>query len=113
MPDTVARVIRQGPQIGVLVNGKLVVEFPYQAAAEIGRLLLHHAKCAEEQEKALMIIKDEAVIRRLGLPFSLTSDPVIREEAFRESQYVPAPPGVTGIPSRSAPGVPTISNIPS
>lgn len=75
--------------------------------------LLAKARECEEQEKAPQIVKDNAVLDRLGMPFGLSNDPKIkaatRHEALNSSELRKAIP-LVGIKSAEVVGTPTIEN---
>lgn len=104
-----ATIRREGSKVVLIVNGAATV-LPWEAAEEIGRGLIAKARQAEEQEKALGIIADHALLLRAGFPVGLTNRPDMQAEAAHVAQfdrdlrrYLPG-----GIRSREMIHVPTI-----
>lgn len=99
---------QEGSRVLLIFNGKLVATLPWQAAKDVAKAIHMQSKAAEEFDKALTVIGDEAFLIRTGAPFSLTSNPKIRQEAFKESQYLNQLPAPPLIPSSECVGTPTI-----
>jgi len=94
----------------ILEEGKVVLDVPWNMALSIGRSLIKQAKIVEEHVKAPGIIKDQALLQRVGFPIGLTNNPAIQKEAMKEAvnskELRKAFPG--GIKSQSAVGTPTV-----
>lgn len=97
-------------RVVLLEEGKAILNIPWEMASNLGRMLIAKSKIAEEQAKALDIIKDQAIIQRAGFKFGLTNDPDIQDEAMKEAQYNRklrrAMPG--GVKSKGKVGTPTL-----
>lgn len=97
-------------RIIILEQGKVVLDIPWNMALSIGRSLIKQAKIVEEHENAGQIIKDQALLQRVGFPIGLTNNPDIQKEAMKEAVHSKelrkALPG--GIKSQSAVGTPTL-----
>ena len=87
-----------------------MLDVPWNMALSIGRSLIKQAKIVEEHVKAPGIIKDQALLQRVGFPIGLTNNPAIQKEAMKEAvnskELRKAFPG--GIKSQSAVGTPTV-----
>ena len=94
----------------ILEEGKAILNIPWNMALPLGKALVKRAKTAEEHANALQIIKDQALIQRVGFPIGLTNNPAIQKEAMKEAvnsrELRRALPG--GIKSQSIVGVPTV-----
>jgi len=94
----------------ILEEGKVVLDVPWNMALSIGRSLIKQAKIVEEHENANQIIKDQALLQRVGFPIGLTNNPAIQKESMKEAvnsrELRRALPG--GIKSQSAVGTPTV-----
>lgn len=98
-----------GPRVLLTIDGK-TESIPWEAADEIARALTVKARQAEEEQKALGIAADNAVLLRVGVPIGLSSRPDILHESAQIAQYdrdlrryLPG-----GIKSREVFGTPTI-----
>jgi len=94
----------------ILEEGKAILNIPWNMALPLGKALVKRAKTAEEHANALQIIKDQALIQRVGFPIGLTNNPAIQKEAMKEAvndrDLRRALPG--GIKSQSIVGTPTV-----
>lgn len=94
----------------ILEEGKVVLNVPWNMALSIGKSMIKQAKIVEEHENANQIIKDQALIQRVGFPVGLTNNPKIQKEAMKEAvnskKLRKALPG--GIKSQSIVGTPTL-----
>lgn len=71
----------------LLVFNNRAIKMPWEAALEVARHLAGKAREAEEFVKAESIIKDGAILDRLGIPFGLSSNPKIKVEVRKEAQW--------------------------
>jgi hypothetical protein len=101
---------REGSKVLLLSNGILIAEMPWQAADDLARALRAKARKAEEEEKALQIIADNAILLRAGFPLGLTNRPDLIAETIKEAvtnrdlrRYMPG-----GVKSEEVFGVPGI-----
>jgi len=105
-----AKVKQNGTRVLVLIDGKLVLDLPWEAALDLSKGIRIQAKRAEELAKAPQIIQDQAVIQRAGFPVGLTNNPDIQKEALKVAQHDRKlrkfMPG--GIKSQGAVGTPTL-----
>jgi hypothetical protein len=108
------RVRCDGPRVLLILGGRLLLDLPWDAAIALSRAIYQQAKRAEELAKAEQIVMDQALVTRLGLPFGLSSHPVILDEACKEAawnrdlrRYIPAA-RAKGIESQSVVGEPTV-----
>ena len=76
-----------GNRVIIIEGGKIVLNLPWNMAGPIGKALVKNAKKAEENEKALQIIKDQALIQRVGFPVGLTNNPEMQKEAMKVAQH--------------------------
>ena len=70
-----------------IVDGKAVVDIPWNAALDVAAAIKEKAKDAEEIAKAEGIIFDQALLIRSGAPFGFSSHPDIQSEAAKESAH--------------------------
>ena len=68
-------------------TGKTIAEFPYNAAALIGRGMIKLAKRAEQAARADGVVFDQAFALRAGLPFGFSTDPKVKDEAHKEAAH--------------------------
>lgn len=96
----------------LLLNGKLICEMPAEVAKQVATALIQKAARAEEWANPEILIKDQAIIDRLGIPLRIISDDTLRAEAIKVSETDPelrkyingedakGPPGeILGLPS--------------
>lgn len=104
------RIRQEGPSVHIIVDGKLAIDAPWNAAIDIARELMQRARLAEECAKANDIIFDQAILARTGAAFGLSDNKDIQHEAMKEASHNPILrrhiPG--GIQSQEAVGVPVI-----
>lgn len=99
-------VIRQeGNEVTILFNGKFLSRMPWDKALAFSTAVRIQALRAEEVDKAQLIVADQALLTRHGIPIGLSNNPKINAEAFRESQHLPGPAGIC---PTSVVGTPTI-----
>jgi len=105
-----AKVKQNGTRVLVLIDGKLALDLPWEAALALSKGIRIQAKRAEELAKAPQIIQDQALIQRAGFPVGLTNNPDIQKEAMKVAQhdrklrrFLPG-----GIKSEGAVGTPTV-----
>ena len=80
--------IRQEEQrVIVISNGKAILDLPWDAALAIAQAIRVKALLAEEQAKAEAIVFDQALLTRLGVPFGLTGNKAIQQEARKEAAW--------------------------
>ena len=82
---TEATVSRDGLDVLVVMNGRRVIELPWEAALQLARAIVVQARRIEEQVKADKIVSDQALLMRAGAPFGLTSHPDLISEAKKEA----------------------------
>jgi hypothetical protein len=99
-----------------IVDGRIVFDAPYQAALQIAGAIHAKAKEAEEEANAHLIIADQALLTRLGVPFGLTNRKDMLRAAANEAawnsnlrRYIP-PSRAKGVASQEVFGTPTITN---
>ena len=113
MPSPVrqeATVRQDDERVLLIVNGRCVLNQPWDGALEIGRALIAQGRRAEEIAKAAGVILDHAILVRAGVPIGLAVDPRIREEAEKTAvsdsslrRYMPG-----GVKSKSSVGAPSV-----
>lgn len=105
------QIIQEGNQVIFVYDGR-PLKMHWQSAIEIAKLIHTQAKKAEEQDNAIQIATDHAILFRAGFPIGLTSRPDIQEEAEHIAQYDRDlrrfMPG--GVKSQERVGTPTIIN---
>ena len=106
-----ANIRQEGTRVQVLLNGKLVIDLPWDAAEALAKAIHVQAKRAEEWAKAQQIADDQSVLMRAGFPVGLSDHPAIVAEARKEAawnsdlrRYMPS-----SIRSGEVFGTPTIS----
>lgn len=109
MSVTSVTIGQDGPRVLLSVDGK-TISIPWEHADEIARAIQGKARQAEEDQKALGIAADNAVLLRVGVPIGLSNRPDILAESASIAQYdrdlrrhVPG-----GVKSRETFGTPTI-----
>jgi hypothetical protein len=107
---------REGNRVLFIVDGRVVFDAPYQAALQIASVIHAKAKEAEEEANAHLIIADQALLTRLGIPFGLTNRKDMLRAAANEAawnsnlrRYIP-PSRAKGVASQEVFGTPTITN---
>ena len=93
--------VRNGAEVALIFNGRLVESMPWQISIDVGRALLAKGRLAEEHEKAESIANDTALLMRKGVPIQLSSRPDILKEAHHRAQHdtclrraIPKAPGI-------------------
>ena len=81
------RIRREGTNILLLVDGRLVTTMPWQAALDISRALQRQAREAEESAGAEQLIFDQAILTRAGTPVGLTRNKALLKEAAKEAAW--------------------------
>ena len=104
---------REGTRVLLLHNGRLLADLTHQAAAALARAIHVQAKRAEEEDAALDIIADQALLIRAGVPIGLSSRRDILELAANDAAWSStlrrALPG--GIRSKAVFGTPRIRKV--
>lgn len=77
---------RDGDRVLLTIDGRTIA-IPWEHADEIARGLTVKARQAEEEQKALGIAADNALLLRVGVPLGLTSRPDILAESAHIAQY--------------------------
>src|SRR3972149_5567674 len=72
-----ASVRQDEERVIVIVDGKAVLNLPWEAALEIGQAICQQARRAEEIAKATLVIRDQAIVLRAGGPIGLGVGPRI------------------------------------
>lgn len=100
----------EGARVVLLVEGRAVLDMPWEAADALARALRIKARKAEEIAKAGAVARDAAILLRAGAPWGLTSHPEIQQEAVKLARddrdlrrYLPG-----GIRSEAIFGAPSI-----
>lgn len=106
------RIVQNGTNVVMLFDKGVHIELPYQAALQMGRILLQQGKMAEAEAQVHQIVADQAVLMRSGANLGLSDNPRVLQEAFHVAQhdrdlrrYLP---GAGGIKSAESVGVPSI-----
>lgn len=82
------RVDQNDPRkMAMLLNGRFICLIPWRIADVFAKKLQSLARQCEEYENANKIIVADALLIRTGAPFSLTNNPKIREESYKEAQW--------------------------
>lgn len=113
IPEQKHIIIRQEQaRVLLIVDGKTILDMPWDATLEIAGYLYLQAKKAEEFAQATRIINDQAILTRAGFPIGLSNNPHILKEAAKEAawnsrlrRYIPP-----GVRSGEIVGTPTIIN---
>lgn len=82
--------VRQEGAAVVLLDayGHIIGEpMPWKAALAVSKVIRHQAKKAEEYDKALQIIDDQAVLMRARFPLGLTNNNDMLNEARKEAHW--------------------------
>jgi len=77
----VIRIVDDGSRVVVIEDGKVCLNVTWEMADQIAKSLIKHARKAEENEKALNIIGDQAFLLRAGVPLGLSNRKDIQKEA--------------------------------
>ena len=85
-PRTI-RVIPDNNRVVILEEGKTILNVPWMTADLIGKSMQKQARKAEENEKALNIVGDQAFLMRAGIPLGLSNRRDIQKEAVKEALY--------------------------
>ena len=78
---------QEGQRVVVISNGKAILDLPWDAALAVAQAIRTKALLAEEQAKAEAIVFDQALLTRLGVPFGLTGNRAIQQEAQKEAAW--------------------------
>lgn len=74
----------------LLLNGKLICEMPPEVAKQVAAALIEKAALASEWANPEILIKDQAIIDRLGIPIRIIADDTLRAEALKVSENDPS-----------------------
>lgn len=100
---------QEGTSVLLIIEGKAVLNIPWEGAKELARGIQAKALKAEQLAKKELVIYDSAIAFRAGLPFTFSSNPVLRGEAVKVAQYDPKLRRyMPGIKSREIVGTPTV-----
>jgi hypothetical protein len=77
----------EGSMVQVIQNGMLLMELPWEQAKVLSRAIRAQAGRAEQNEKILKVISDQAVLIRNGFPVALTNRPDVFKEAGNEAAH--------------------------
>ena len=101
---------QEGTCVLFIVDGRLVLTLPWEAALDLARGITIKARAAEEIAKVERVIADQALLIRTGAPIGLTNNPDIQAEAAKEAvssrdlrRYLPG-----GVKSEEKFGRPTV-----
>lgn len=107
---TQVRIRQEGTYVLVIVDGKTVINAPYNVALDIFREGIAASKRAEELAHVEGIVHDQAILIRAGAPFGLTNNTAMLREAVTEAGHNPVirrhMPG--GIKSKELVGTPEV-----
>lgn len=102
----------EGDRVLLAIDGRGYA-IPWQQAIELGRALIAKAREAEEVASANRIIADQALLTRVGAPFALSNNRLIRGAARTAAQWDSAlRRAIKATPRREHVGVPTIHQEP-
>ena len=87
MSRSEAKIGWEGTKVLMEVDGRLVLDCPYDVAIVIARQLFIAAKQSEEWANHDSIVLDSAILMRSGAPFTLTSNPAMLDEATTEAAW--------------------------
>lgn len=101
----------EGDRVLLIVEGRELLNMPWQAADALASAIRAKAREAEEIAKADKVSLDAAIVLRAGVPIGLTSHPKIQAEAAKKAawdsrlrRYLPG-----GIRSREMLGRPAVT----
>ena len=77
------RVRHEGKFVQLILNGKLILEIPYEQALELAPAIRGCALKAEEWVEAERIAMDGAILLRAGVPLGLSDHPAIKNEVVK------------------------------
>lgn len=104
-----AKIGFEGTKVLMEVDGRLVLDCPYDVALQIAKQLFLAAKQAEEIANHENIILDSAILMRSGAPFTLTNNPAMLDEAATEAAWNSTLRRNMGNDFRGKFGTPTVS----
>ena len=101
---------QEGTHVLLIVDGRCVLDVPWEAAEEVAKALTAKARAAEEIARHELVIRDQAILLRLGVPLGLTNHPILQREAGKlaawDSDLRRKLPG--GVRSRETFGTPAL-----
>jgi hypothetical protein len=77
----------EGNMVQVIQNGMLLMDLPWEQAKVLSRAIRAQAGRAEQNEKILKVVSDQAVLIRQGFPVALTNRPDVFKEAGNEAAH--------------------------
>jgi len=86
-------------------NGKVAMNGPREALESVARTILRKCAEAEENEKAMQIIEDGAILHKAGVSVGLSDNPQIKKEIAKEAQWGQGRK-VKGVPNKEVVGTP-------
>lgn len=81
------RVVNDGSRVVVIEDDKVVLNVTWEMADAVATAMKKYARKAEEQDKALSIVNDQAFLFRSGIPIGLSNRKDIQKEAVKEALY--------------------------
>lgn len=90
-PGAKITVRRDGLRVLILLDGRLLLEMPWQQADVLASALKAQARRAEELAEVDTLIEQQALVIRKGVPFGLTDRPDINAEAKKEAAWGQTP----------------------
>ena len=82
-----ASIRQEGTAVQLIVDGRLMLDLPWDAALALAQAIHVQAKKAEELAKADQVIYDQAILLRAGLSIGFATDPAMIAEAGKEAAW--------------------------
>jgi hypothetical protein len=104
------QVARDGSHVVLVQNRQRIFSLPWDATLMVAKAMMIQARRIEEELKATQIAFDQGLLIRKGIPFGLTSNPRIFQDAVKEALYNPTLRKAMpfGIKSQEAVGAPAL-----
>jgi len=115
MSENNLTVADEGSKVVLVYNGRRVCDMPPEIAQQVSRLLYQKAMVADEYRDANRIVMDQAIMQRAGMPFGLSNNRKIVDEARKEAQWntkLRKSMPMKGIEAHSIVGTPTLVRTP-
>lgn len=88
---------RDGTRVIVSENGSLLFTLPWDAALALSSAIRQQAKLAEEESRAVEIVRDQSILFKNGIPLALSSRHDILTESAKSAGGIPSQ-GIVGVP---------------
>lgn len=95
----------------LILNGKLVAEFPMGTARQVAKLLFGAAKVVENECDPVRLVQAQRELIDMGIPIALTSNPLVMKEVNKELRNDGLTPGAMAVGYDGIVSSPTVTSL--